>query len=148
MEAAIATDNADAGGIPSSAAYSQMQADIRGRIIFQSDIAVTAHTQDIVLWSTSARRVVRADRTVGKELERRKLKYKDLVVECRDNDCSVCLQVAVGCWGFARHSLWKTLRMVGITGLVKDHYNNRKVGPTMVNADMELGEIEGNLDCK
>ena len=85
---------------------------------------MTTQRPDIALWSTSTRQEAMLELTVPwEELERleeaherKKLKYQGLVDECRDNNWKVwCLPVQVGCSGFVGQSLWRTLRMLGIT---------------------------------
>ena len=112
-----------AGGLLATSNDWQMRADVRGQITFPHHIAITNLRPDIVMWSQAKTTVVLIELTVPYEEraeeahKRKRLKYQELVEQCRDNNWKAwCLPVEVGCRGFPAQSVWRALGMLGITG--------------------------------
>lgn len=110
-------------GILSTAGDWKMEADLDKQLRFPEEIAVTTSRPDIVLWSPSTKQVVMLELTVPWEErmeeanERKSTKYQELVEDCQTNGWRTwCLPIEVGCRGFAGQSLWRALRLLGITG--------------------------------
>ena len=111
-------------GLLGTAGDWQMQADLRGRLQFPREIALTSQRPDIVIWSTSTKQAILVELTVPWEeriedaYERKLAKYQDLVADCQQQGWRVwCLPVEVGCRGFVGQSLWRALRVIGVIGV-------------------------------
>ncbi|XP_076090373.1 uncharacterized protein LOC143062594 [Mytilus galloprovincialis] len=101
----------------------QMLVDLKQKLQFPPQIAVTNQRPDIVIWSASTKQAILLELTVPWEeriedaYERKRLKYQDLLAECRDNGWRVWLfPVEVGSRGFVGQSMWRALRALGIVG--------------------------------
>ncbi|XP_069107365.1 uncharacterized protein [Argopecten irradians] len=118
-----ATGNVEAGGILATARDWEMRADIQQRMGFPAEVASTPLRPDVVLWSRSSKQVVLVELTVPWEdrmeeaNERKQQKYQQLVEECQHRGWKTwCLPIEVGCRGFPGQSLWRALRLLGVTG--------------------------------
>ncbi|XP_033758242.1 uncharacterized protein LOC117340592 [Pecten maximus] len=113
----------EGSGLLGTAGEWQMRADLKGRMQFPQEIAVTNQRPDIVLWSTSIKQAVLVELTMPWEErieeahERKRNKYQDLVADCQQQEWKMwCLPVEVRCRGFVGQSMWRALRIIGITG--------------------------------
>ena len=100
-----------------------MLVDLGKQLKFPQEIVMTTKRPDIVMWSASRKKVVLLELTVPWEermedaFERKMAKYEELVAECQEKGWKCwCLPVEMGCRGFAAQSLWRALRILGITG--------------------------------
>ncbi|VDI16481.1 Hypothetical predicted protein [Mytilus galloprovincialis] len=101
----------------------QMLMDLKQKLQFPPQIAVTNQRPDIVIWSASTKQAILLELTVPWEeriedaYERKRLKYQDLLAECRDNGWRVWLfPVEVGSREFVGQSMWRAWRALGIVG--------------------------------
>ncbi|CAC5407387.1 unnamed protein product [Mytilus coruscus] len=113
----------EGSGILGTATDWQMLVDLKQKLQFPPQIAVTNQRPDIVIWSASTKQAILLELTVPWEEriqdanERKRLKYQDLLAECRDNGWRVWLfPVEVGSGGFVGQSIWRALRALGIVG--------------------------------
>lgn len=113
------------GGLLSTARDWQLQVDLGRQLKFPGNITATSLRPDMVLTSESTKQVVILELTVPWEdrieeaHERKRAKYAELSSECRNNGWKVrCEPVEVGCRGFAGHSLLRTLKLLGVRGLL------------------------------
>ena len=100
-----------------------MRVDLKQRMEFPSEIAVTNKRPDIVIWSAKTKQAVLLELTVPWEerieeaYERKNLKYQELVKDCQQNGWKIWFfAVEVGCRGFVGQSMWRALRAIAITG--------------------------------
>ncbi|XP_069118928.1 uncharacterized protein [Argopecten irradians] len=114
----------EGSGVLGTAEDWQLRADLNGRMTFPPEIAVTNQRPDIVIWSSSSKQAVLVELTVPWEdrindaYERKQAKYQDLVSDCQQRGWRMwCLPVEVGCRGFVGQSMWRALRIIGITGI-------------------------------
>ncbi|XP_069134670.1 uncharacterized protein [Argopecten irradians] len=119
----LATGRVEAGMILATARDWEMRADIQQRMGFPAEVASTPLRPDVVLWSRSSKQVVLVELTVPWEDrmeeadERKQQKYQQLVEECQHRGWKTwCLPIEVGCRGFPGQSLWRALRLLGVTG--------------------------------
>ncbi|KAL0148307.1 hypothetical protein M9458_056369 [Cirrhinus mrigala] len=103
----------------------QLQVDIGRQLKFPGNITATSFRPDMVLTSEFTKQVVILELTVPwedriEEAHKRKMaKYAELSSECWNNGWKVrCEPVEVGCRGFAGHSLLRTLKLLGVRGLL------------------------------
>ena len=114
------------GGLLRTASDWEVLIDLQRRLIFPPEVAATMLRPDIVIWSREARTVVMIELTVPWETrieeanERKRTKYHPLVQECGQRGWKAwCLPVEIGSRGFPGQSLWKALRILGVTGAVR-----------------------------
>ena len=100
----------------------QLEVDLGKKMQFP-DIVPTNLRPDMVLWSTSSKKVVLIELTVpweercGEANERKRAKYDGLLAECRDRGWQTWnFPVEVGCRGFPAQSVWRMFSAVGVTG--------------------------------
>jgi hypothetical protein len=103
-----------------------MIVDLEKQLQIPQDIVETRLRPDIVLLSRSTKQLVFIELTVPWEEraeeahERKRLKYDELVEQCRAKGWSTrCDAVEVGCRGFICQSLWNTFRTLGIVGTTR-----------------------------
>ncbi|XP_016133791.1 nucleolar protein 10-like [Sinocyclocheilus grahami] len=96
--------------------------DLGTQLIFPTEITQTTLRPDVVVWATAAKKVLIIELTVPWEegipaaYEFKRLKYSDLVAECRDGGwTATILPVEVGCRGFVGKSAIQLLRAAGTT---------------------------------
>ncbi|XP_069136664.1 uncharacterized protein [Argopecten irradians] len=118
-----ATRSVEAGGILITARDWEMRAGIQRRMGFPAEVASLPLLPDVVLWSRSSKQVVLVELIVPWEdrmkeaNERKQQKYQQLVEECQHRGWKTwCLPTEVGCRGFPGQSLWRALRLLGVTG--------------------------------
>ncbi|CAH1248899.1 GRASP [Branchiostoma lanceolatum] len=111
------------GGGPLCRGVWEMLVDLDKQLHFPSVICETALRPDLVLWSVDQKSVVIVELTVPWEenlqtaYERNKLKYEELVQECRENGWRTQLYpVEVGVRGFVGASLLRLYRDLKIRG--------------------------------
>ena len=99
-----------------------MRTDLGKQLRFPFDITITTLRPDIVLWSTTEKRVLLVELTVPWEqniqeaYERKKARYADLVAECQEKGWrATTYPVEVGCRGYVGHSTNRFLRDIGFT---------------------------------
>nr|XP_022314167.1 uncharacterized protein LOC111118822 [Crassostrea virginica] len=97
----------------------KMRVDLKQRMEFPSEIAVTNKRPDIVIWSAKTKQAVLLELTVPWEerieeaYERKNLKYQELVKNCQENGWKIWFfAVEVGCRGFVGQSTWRALRAI------------------------------------
>uniref|UniRef100_UPI003AAED46F uncharacterized protein n=1 Tax=Centroberyx gerrardi TaxID=166262 RepID=UPI003AAED46F len=124
------------GGLLVTARDWQLKVDLGRQLKFPDTIAVTTLRPDAVLMSETTRQAVLLELTVPWEdqteeaYERRRAKYEGLVGERRSRGWRArCLPIEVGSSGFARRSLCRALKLLGITGL-----HSRKAIKTTIEA--------------
>ena len=90
----------------------KMRVDLKQRMEFPSEIAVTNKRPDIVIWSAKTKQAVLLELTVPWEerieeaYERKNLKYQELVKNCQENGWKIWFfAVEVGCRGFVGQSM-------------------------------------------
>ena len=93
----------------------QMLVYLKQKLQFPPQIAATNQRTDIVIWSASTKQI---DRILVKDVkEQKRLKYQDLLAECRDIGWRIwLLPVEVGSRGFVGQSMKRELRALGIVG--------------------------------
>jgi ribA/ribD-fused uncharacterized protein len=113
---------AETGLLPTANDW-ELLTDLKTQLKIPEQIAITRKRPDIVLWSQSTKQVVFIELTVPWEegvdeaYERKLTSYNELVGDCRSNGWKTwCLPVEVGTRGFAAQSLWRCLKILGITG--------------------------------
>ncbi|CAC5423515.1 unnamed protein product [Mytilus coruscus] len=113
----------EGNGLLGTATDWQMLVDLKQKLQFPPQIAVTNQRPHIVIWSASTKQAILLELTVPWEEriddanERKRLKYQDLLAECRDNGWRVWLfPVEVGSRRFDGQSMWRALRALGIVG--------------------------------
>ena len=101
----------------------QLRVDINEKLVVPEDIVKTKQRPDIVIFSKTSKRIIFIELTVPWEealeeaYERKKLRYTDLVEECKVNGWkAVCYPVEVGARGFVARSMGKLLKELGICG--------------------------------
>ena len=91
-----------------------MRLDLKQRIEFPSEIAVTNKRLNIVIWSVKTKQAVLLEPTVSWEKrieevhERKNLKYQELVKDCQQNGWKIDIwffAVEEGCRGFVGQSM-------------------------------------------
>ncbi|RXN06597.1 hypothetical protein ROHU_032706 [Labeo rohita] len=99
-----------------------MRVDLDRQLRFPTEITITSLRPDIVVWSTKARSVHLIELTVPLEegieaaFERKKAKYSELAVECREAGWkTTSYPVEVGCRSFLGLSTIRLLREAGVT---------------------------------
>ena len=99
-----------------------MRADLHKQLRFPFDITITTLRPDMVLWSTTEKRVLLVELTVPWEqniqeaYERKKARYADLVAECQEKGWkATTYPVEIGCRGYAGLSTNRFLRDIGFT---------------------------------
>ena len=110
-------------GLLHTAADWELLTDLKTQLKIPEQIAITRKRPDIVLWSKVTKQVVFIELTIPWEEgvdeahERKLTSYNELVGDCRSNGWKTwCLPVEVGTRGFAAQSLWRCLKLLGITG--------------------------------
>ncbi|VDI78992.1 Hypothetical predicted protein [Mytilus galloprovincialis] len=129
----------------------QMLVDLKQKLQFPPQIAVTNQRPDIVIWSASTKQAILLELTVPWEeriedaYERKRLKYQDLLAECRDNGWRVWLfPVEVGSRGFVGQSMWRALRALGRSSIdVVMGKKVRTVEAESVEAGMDSHMVSG-----
>ncbi|XP_053339380.1 uncharacterized protein LOC128510861, partial [Clarias gariepinus] len=111
------------GGLLNTAQDWKLQADLGRQLKFPEYILTTSLRPDMVLTSDASKQVVLVELTVPWEdrleeaHERKKAKYAEIVVECRNKGWKArCEPVEVGCRGFAGQSLPRMFKLLGIKG--------------------------------
>lgn len=110
----------------SSAPDWELRVDLHGQLKFPEYVAETTLRPDLVLISSSSKQVFLLELTVPWEdhmeeaNERKRLKYSDLVQECRSKGWKArCEPFEVGCRGFAARSMCKIYSLLGIKAALK-----------------------------
>ena len=133
-----------AHGLLVTASDWSMSVDLHRKLVFPEEILVTSKRPDIVLWSSSAKKVILIELTVPWEErmeesnELKRDKYSELVTDIKNKGWSCwCQPVEVGCRGFASSSMWKTLSLLGVCGrkrntIIRDMCNAAEIGSRWV----------------
>ncbi|XP_062613999.1 uncharacterized protein LOC134275735 [Saccostrea cucullata] len=112
----------EGSGLLGTATDWQMQADLKERLVFPSEITATNKRPDVVLWSMATRQTIILltvpwEDRMEDTYERKNPKYQDLLKDCPQTGWKVWFfAVEVGCRGFVGQSMWRALRAIGITG--------------------------------
>jgi hypothetical protein len=101
----------------------KMLAEIGRQLVFPPEIVTTTLRPDMVLWSSSLKKVFIIELTVpwedsvGEAYERKHLRYGDLATEVRHHGWNTDVRpVEVGCRGFVATSTTRLLKDLGIKG--------------------------------
>ena len=100
----------------------KMAVDLKEALNFPHHIVHTQEWPDIVIWSDTVKRIIVVELTVPWEenmdeaFERKKLRYKNLRMECEDKGwaCQV-MPIEVGCRGFIGRTTTSYLTRLGLT---------------------------------
>ncbi len=102
----------------------QLSADLVKQLKFPQHIVRATLRPDILLVSEETKNIILMELTVPWEdhldeaHERKRTKYEELVIDCRKQGRKArCMPIEVGCRQFAGQSLYKTLSVLGITGV-------------------------------
>ncbi|KAK0135439.1 Retrovirus-related Pol polyprotein from type-1 retrotransposable element R2 [Merluccius polli] len=101
----------------------ELEVDLGRKLHFPEAVLSTTLRPDIVMWSLEGKKIILVELTVPWEencegaAERKKEKYQQLVLDCRDKGWTTWLMaVEVGCQGFPAQSAWNLLTKMGLRG--------------------------------
>ena len=100
-----------------------LEVDLGRKLHFPEAVLSTTLRPDIIMWSLEGKKIILVELTVPWEenceeaAERKKMKYQQLVQDCRDKGWTTWLMtVEVGCRGFPAQSAWNLMTRVGLRG--------------------------------